>query len=58
MKNGKAHPAINIIYFKRLGYINDQLYELELVKSENENKEPIVLGFFTRQYAELKTMEL
>ena len=43
--------------FKRLGYINDQLYEMELVKSEYEHQEPKIVGFFTVQYAKLKMLE-
>ena len=34
----KTHGAINNKMFKRLGYVNDQLYEVELVKTEIENK--------------------
>ena len=30
----KTHSEINSIFFKRLNFINDQLYEVELVKSE------------------------
>ena len=39
--------------FKCLAYINDQLYEVELAKSEIEQKEPITTGFFILQYAKL-----
>ena len=31
--------------FQRLGYINDQLYEVELGKSEIEQNETINVGF-------------
>ena len=31
---------------KRVGYIKDQLYEVELVRSEDELKEPIFVGCF------------
>ena len=34
----KTHGAINNKMFKRLGYINDQLNEVEVVKSEIEHK--------------------
>ena len=44
--------------FRRLGYINDQLYEVELAKSEIENKETIVKGFFSLHYAKLRLLEL
>ena len=38
--------------------INDQLYEVELAKSEIEHKEPICVGFFILQYAKLRLLEL
>ena len=44
--------------FKRLGHINDQLYEAELAKSEIQHKEPIIVGFFILQYVKLRTPEL
>ena len=40
----KTHAAVNNKMFKRLGYINDQLYEVELNKSEIEHKEPNFVG--------------
>ena len=39
---------------KRLGHINDQLYEVELVKSEIEQEQPFIVGFFILQYAKLR----
>ena len=44
--------------FKRLRYINDQLFEVELAKSEIEHKEPIIVGFFILHYAKLRMLEL
>ena len=44
--------------FKRLNHITDQLYEVELVKSEIEHREPIIVGFFILQYAKLRMLEL
>ena len=44
--------------FESLGYIDDQLYEVELVKLEIEHKEPLIVGFFMLQYAKLRTLEL
>ena len=41
----KTHGAINNKTFNRLSFTNDQLYEVELVKSANEHKEPIIVGF-------------
>ena len=46
LSDEKTHGAMNNKMFKRLGYINYQLYEVELVKSEVENIEPIIAGFF------------
>ena len=54
----KSHSAINCKTFKRLNRITDQLYEVELVKSEIEHKEPIIVGFFILQYAKLRMLEL
>ena len=44
--------------FKRLNHITDQLYEVELVKSETEHREPVIVGFFILQYAKLRMLEL
>ena len=54
----KTHSAINNKLFKRLNFITDQLYEVELVKSEIEHREPIIVGFFILQYAKLGMLEL
>ena len=53
----KTHSAINNKHFKRLNFITDQLYEVELVKSEIEHRETIVVGFFILQYAQLRMLE-
>ena len=37
--------------FKPPGYVNDQLQEVELGKSEIEHKQPLIVGFFIFQYA-------
>ena len=55
---GKTHAAINTKSFKRLDYINDQLYEVELAKAEIEHREPIIVGFFIHQYAKPRMLEL
>ena len=47
LSDEKTHGAIDNKVFKRLGSINDQLYEVELVKSEIEHKEPIIVGFLS-----------
>ena len=54
----ETHGAINTNFFKRLDYINDQLYEVELAKAEIEHREPIIVGFFILQYAKLRMLEL
>ena len=43
---GKTHSASNSKMFKRPNHLTDQLYEVELVKSEIEHREPITVGFF------------
>ena len=43
---------------KSLGYTNDQLYEVELAKSEMQHREPINVGFFILQYAKFRMLEL
>ena len=58
MTDEKTHSAINSKMFKRLSHITDQLYEVELVKSEIEHREPIIVGFFILQYAKLRMLEL
>ena len=54
----KTHSANINKLFKRLNFITDQLYEIELVKSEIEHREPILVGFFILQYAKLRILEL
>ena len=49
MNDEKSHAAINNKMFKRLGHINDQVYEVELAKSEIDHKEPNIVGFFILQ---------
>ena len=58
LNDEKTHSAINSKLFERLNFINDQLYEVELVKSEIEQREPIIVGFFILQYAKLRMLEL
>ena len=54
----KTNRAINSTFFKQLQYINDSVYEVELVKAEIEHREPIIVGFFILQYAKLRMLEL
>ena len=58
MSDEKTHGAIKTKFFKPLDHINDQLYEVELVKAEIEQREPIIVGFFIPQYAKFRMMEL
>ena len=58
LNDEKNHSAINNKLFKRLNFITDQLYEVELVKSEIEHREPINVGFFILQKAMLRMLEL
>ena len=58
LNDEKTHSAINKKHFKQLNFITDQLYEIELVKSEFEHREPIFVGFFVLQYAKLRMLEL
>ena len=58
LNDEKTHSAKNGKMFKRLNHIADQLYEVELVKSEIEHKEPIIVGFFILKYAKLGMLEL
>ena len=58
LSDEKKHSAINSKLFKRPNHITDQLYEVELVKSEIEHREPIIVGFFILQYAKLRMLEL
>ena len=47
LNDEKTHSAINSKTFKRLNHITDQKYEVELVKSEIEHREPIIVGFLS-----------
>ena len=58
LSDEKTHCTINSKLFKRLIHITDQLYEVELVKSEIEHREPIIVVFFILQYAKLRMLEL
>ena len=53
-----THIAINSNLFKRPKHITDQMYEVEVVKSEIEHREPIIVGFSILQYAKLRMLEL
>ena len=42
----KTHKAIIEKFFKRLNVVKKDLYEVELLKSTSEHREPIIVGFF------------
>ena len=46
MNDEKTHKAVNGKLFKRLNNVSKELYEIELVKSKNEHRESIMVGFF------------
>ena len=54
----KTHSAIRSKVFTRLNHITDQIYEVEGVKLEIVHREPIIVGYFTLQYAKLRLLEL
>ena len=58
LSDEKTHSAINSKMFKRFNHTTDQLYEVELVKSEIEHREPNIVGIFILQYAKLRMLEL
>ena len=58
LNDEKTHSAINNKIFKRLNFITDQLYEIELVKSEIEHRKPIIVGFSILEYSKLTMLEL
>ena len=58
LANKKTHAANNSKLFKKLDLVNNSLYEVELAKAQIEHKEPIIVGFFILQYANLRMLEL
>ena len=52
----KTHSARNSKMFRRFKHMTDQLYEVELVKTEIEHREPIIV--FVLQYAKQRMLEL
>ena len=57
LNDEKTHSAINNNLFKRVNFITDQLYEVQLAKSQIERRETIIVGFFILQYAKLRMLE-
>ena len=58
LNDEKTDSAINNKHFKGPIFVTDQLYEVELVKSEIEHREPIIVGFFILQYDKLRMLDL
>ena len=58
LTDGKTRSAKNSKMFKRLNHITDQLFDAELVKSEIEHRELIIVGFLILQYAKLRMLDL
>ena len=58
LNDEKTHKAINNCLFRRLNSVSTDIYEVELVKSLVEHREPIIVGFFILQYAKLRMLEL
>ena len=58
LNDEKTHSAKNNKLFQQLNHITNQIYEVELVKSEIEHRETIIVGFFILQYAKLRILEL
>ena len=54
----KTHKAINEQLLKSLNTVEKDLYEVELLKSTIEHREPINVGLFILQYAKLRMLEL
>ena len=44
--------------FKNLNVLPSSIYEVEMVKSEKNHKQPIIVGFFILQYAKLTMIQL
>ena len=54
----KTRAANDSNLFRKLGDVNNSLFEVELAKAQIERKEPIIVGFFILQYAKLRMLEL
>ena len=58
LNNEKTHKAFSEPLFKSLNTGAKNFYEVELLKSTIEDREPIIVGFFILQYAKLRMLEL
>ena len=50
LSDKKTHKVNNEPLFKRPITVEKDLYEVELLKSTVEHREPIIVGFFMFQY--------
>ena len=57
LTDAKTHAAFNSKFFQKPDHVNNSLYEVELAKAQIEHKEPIIVGFFILEYAELRMLE-
>ena len=57
LNDEKTHSANHNKLFERLNFITGQMYEVELVKSEIEHRETIIVGFFILEYAKLRMLD-
>ena len=58
LETKQTHKVSNNQFFRRLIIVAKDLYEVELVKSTIEHREPVIVGFFILQNAKLKMLEL
>ena len=54
----EVDKLVNEWTFKNLKVLPSSIYEVEVVKSEVNHKEPIIVGFFILQYAKLTMLQL
>ena len=54
----EVDKLVNYRIFQNLNVIPSSIFEVEMVKSEVEHKEPIIVGFFILEYAKLKMLQL
>ena len=58
LNDENTHEAINETLFKRLNTVENDLYEVELLKSTIEHREDIIVGFFILHFAKLRLLDL
>ena len=58
LNDKKTHKALNEPVFIRLITVEKDFHGVELLKSTIEHSEPIIVGFFILQYANLRMLEV